>query len=220
MIFTVGHSNHTAENFAAILRDAGVEVLMDVRSHPTSRHPQFWGSDMARWLPRDGIRYEWEPGLGGWAARHRPWFEFLAERGSDLAPYLGRQFPKQAITPTRVVDPDRPSWTNAGLYSYSWFTALAEFNRAAEVLLHRGQDENIAICCAEVLWWKCHRSLVADYLEWRCQGADQIAHLMPRPLVAGWKSKTTLHRTYFAERLECYDPQIVSAWAVGGLRTP
>ena len=41
-IFTVGHSTHAAEAFAALLRTHGVTAVADVRSAPWSRfNPQF-----------------------------------------------------------------------------------------------------------------------------------------------------------------------------------
>jgi uncharacterized protein (DUF488 family) len=41
-VYTLGHSRHSAEHFALLLRAHGVECLADVRSHPTSKwSPQF-----------------------------------------------------------------------------------------------------------------------------------------------------------------------------------
>jgi len=42
VIFTIGHSNHTPEKLASLLRANGVEVVLDVRSAPYSKFsPQF-----------------------------------------------------------------------------------------------------------------------------------------------------------------------------------
>ncbi|PYQ04456.1 MAG: DUF488 domain-containing protein, partial [Acidobacteria bacterium] len=42
MIFTVGHSTRHQAELIAILKEAGVELLVDVRRFPGSRrHPQF-----------------------------------------------------------------------------------------------------------------------------------------------------------------------------------
>lgn len=42
MLLTVGHSNHTLDRFLELIAGAGIEVLVDVRSHPYSRFaPQF-----------------------------------------------------------------------------------------------------------------------------------------------------------------------------------
>lgn len=65
-LLTVGHGTLAAEDFATLLRDAGIEVLVDVRSYPGSRrNPQFGREAMERWVPEHGIEYHWEPRLGG-----------------------------------------------------------------------------------------------------------------------------------------------------------
>ena len=40
-ICTIGHSNHTWETFAALLRQHGVQTLVDTRTNPTSRWASF-----------------------------------------------------------------------------------------------------------------------------------------------------------------------------------
>jgi len=69
-LVTVGHGTLSAGALADLLRDSGVEVLVDIRSYPGSRrHPHFSREEMARWLPDAGVAYRWEPRLGG---RRRP----------------------------------------------------------------------------------------------------------------------------------------------------
>ena len=58
MIFTVGHSNHTWEEFAHLLRQHGVEALVDVRSRPVSRYAPFANNPtLARLLQGEGMDY-------------------------------------------------------------------------------------------------------------------------------------------------------------------
>jgi len=58
LVFTVGHSNHSAEKFAVLLRRHGIEVLVDTRSHPYSRHaPHFNAHSLEGILTKDGIEY-------------------------------------------------------------------------------------------------------------------------------------------------------------------
>jgi uncharacterized protein (DUF488 family) len=65
-LLTVGHGTLEADEFARVLRDAGVEMLIDVRTAPGSRRlPHFNQADMKQWLPATGIAYEWERDLGG-----------------------------------------------------------------------------------------------------------------------------------------------------------
>ena len=57
-MFTVGHSNHSAEKFAFLLRRHGIEILVDIRSRPYSRHaPQFNARGVEATLSGNGIRY-------------------------------------------------------------------------------------------------------------------------------------------------------------------
>jgi uncharacterized protein (DUF488 family) len=57
-ILTIGHSNHTWNRFAALLRGAGVTAIADVRSSPYSRHaPQFSRDSLVASLREEGIAY-------------------------------------------------------------------------------------------------------------------------------------------------------------------
>jgi uncharacterized protein (DUF488 family) len=57
-IFTIGHSNHTIERFVALLRGAGIEAVLDVRSIPQSRRfPQFGRKRLEEALASNGIGY-------------------------------------------------------------------------------------------------------------------------------------------------------------------
>jgi uncharacterized protein (DUF488 family) len=66
-LLTVGHGTLSEEQLTGLLRGAGVETLVDVRTAPGSRrHPQVGRTEMERWVPEAGIAYYWEPRLGGW----------------------------------------------------------------------------------------------------------------------------------------------------------
>lgn len=57
-IYTVGHSNHTTEKFLDLLKTHGIEVLVEVRSHPYSRYaPHFNAREIKAALADAGIRY-------------------------------------------------------------------------------------------------------------------------------------------------------------------
>ena len=66
-LLTLGHGTATADELAAIIRNAAIESIVDVRSIPKSRrHPQFGREEMMRWIPASaGSAYRWEPALGG-----------------------------------------------------------------------------------------------------------------------------------------------------------
>jgi len=72
IIFTVGHSTRSLDEFTDLLEAAHVRELVDVRSVPRSRrHPQFEGEALASSLPFAGIAYVHEGALGGFR-RPRP----------------------------------------------------------------------------------------------------------------------------------------------------
>jgi uncharacterized protein (DUF488 family) len=67
---TVGHGTLSAEGFASLVVGADVDLVVDVRAFPGSRHnPQFGRQEMEQWVPRAGIGYVWIGELGG---RRRP----------------------------------------------------------------------------------------------------------------------------------------------------
>jgi uncharacterized protein (DUF488 family) len=66
VIYTVGHSTRTAEEFAAILKAHSVQAVADVRLIPGSRrYPHFGAEEMAKWLPKAGLEYLPFKDLGG-----------------------------------------------------------------------------------------------------------------------------------------------------------
>src|ERR1700688_133787 len=57
-VLTIGHSNHAWEQFVAMLRTAGVQVVVEVRSYPYSNYsPQFDRESMKESLSRAGMKY-------------------------------------------------------------------------------------------------------------------------------------------------------------------
>jgi uncharacterized protein (DUF488 family) len=57
-IFTVGHSDHNLEDFIQLLKRHSIEVVVDTRSHPSSRHcPHFNAASMHPALTASGIKY-------------------------------------------------------------------------------------------------------------------------------------------------------------------
>ena len=57
-VYTIGHSNHAAKRFFGLLKGYGIEVVVDTRSHPYSRHaPHFNAPALEEILAKDGIEY-------------------------------------------------------------------------------------------------------------------------------------------------------------------
>jgi uncharacterized protein (DUF488 family) len=69
-LYTVGHGTLPEADFIELVRNAGVDGIVDVRSYPGSRrNPQYGRAPLEQWLPGAGVAYTWDPRLGG---RRRP----------------------------------------------------------------------------------------------------------------------------------------------------
>lgn len=211
MIYGIGHSTHSEQEFIPLMRD--IPTLIDIRSHPTSRWEQWRLENMKRWLPAAAIEVIWEPRLGGWTQRHyEEYAEEMLTHGVDLAAYSKGAFPKQRIGVGREAQPtDRPEWTNQGLYDYAWFTTLPEFHDGLRRLVeHYSGTNNAALICAEALWWKCHRSMVADAL-WYIYGID-LQHVKPTLPVRPTTARFSSHVAQLSDRIERYPDAVLQVW--------
>jgi uncharacterized protein (DUF488 family) len=66
LVYTVGHSTHSLDDFVGLLRTYGIERLVDVRTIPRSRHnPQFNQDTLGKYLRNRRIGYRHMKGLGG-----------------------------------------------------------------------------------------------------------------------------------------------------------
>ncbi len=66
VIYTIGHSTHSIEDFIRILNAHGIERVVDVRTIPKSRHnPQFNADALGEALQQQGLDYMRLEGLGG-----------------------------------------------------------------------------------------------------------------------------------------------------------
>jgi uncharacterized protein (DUF488 family) len=135
-LLTFGHGTAPTEEILALLRGAGVRLLVDVRRFPGSRrHPHVATAELERWLPGGGVDYRWEPGLGG---RRR--------------------------LPADHPDAD-PWWRVEAFRAYAAYTRTPEFRAAMAGLLADVASRppgSVAVMCSETVWWRCHRRLVSD----------------------------------------------------------
>lgn len=135
-MWTIGHSNRPFADFLALLREAGVDHVADVRSYPASRRfPWFDQSRLEPALAEAGIAYSWEGrALGG------------RRKG-------------------RTADAEHhPALDRAGFRAYARHMEGDAFGEAVDRLL-TGTAAATAVMCAEADPGGCHRSLIADYLE-------------------------------------------------------
>ncbi len=130
---SVGHGTLSQADLLALLQEAGVQAVADVRRYPASRrHPHVARSAMEQWLPAAGIEYRWIPALGG----------------------------------RRQVDPASRhlALRNEQFRAYADHMASAEFAGGLRELRELAGERSVAVMCAESLWWRCHRRLIADHL--------------------------------------------------------
>lgn len=135
-IFTIGHSTRTIADFVALLRQVGVDLVVDIRSFPRSRaNPQFDFGVLPGSLAARGIDYRHLPALGG--RRHR------------LA----------GVPPSTNL-----LWREAAFRNYADYAETEPFRAGLDELLSLARHHRVAIMCAEAVWWRCHRRIVADYV--------------------------------------------------------
>jgi uncharacterized protein (DUF488 family) len=154
-IYTIGHSTRSSEELLALLGEASVKLLADVRAFPSSRrYPQFTRDALSSWLQQAGIQYAHMPGLGG---RRTP------AEGSRNA-----------------------GWRERAFQGYADYMRSNEFKQAFAELEAGARESSTAIMCAEAVWWRCHRRLIADALVvrgWRVEhlgvGERPMVHDLP-----------------------------------------
>lgn len=65
-IYTIGHSTRKLEELIDVLKNFKIEILVDIRHFPHSRHnPQFNKENLEKELPQNNIKYLWLEKLGG-----------------------------------------------------------------------------------------------------------------------------------------------------------
>jgi uncharacterized protein (DUF488 family) len=134
-LYTIGHSTRTGEELVAALKAWEVATLVDVRQFTRSRaNPQFDAGPLRRRLARAGMAYVALPELGGRRTR------------------------------SKEADPERNAgWSNAAFKNYADYAETTAFTEGLAALLERAERETCAIMCAEAVWWRCHRRIIADY---------------------------------------------------------
>lgn len=56
-------------------------------------------------------------------------------------------------------------WRSAAFRGYADYMETLEFSNGIEILLELARRKRTAIMCAEAVWWRCHRSMISDYLK-------------------------------------------------------
>ena len=146
-VYTIGHSTRTIPEFVDILRAGPVQLVVDVRTVPRSRtNPQYNADVLGDELARWQIGYERIAELGG-----------LRGRSPEVTPETNG------------------FWENRSFHNYADYALSEDFARGLDRLLELADARPTAIMCAEAVWWRCHRRIVADYLLLR---GRTVLHLM------------------------------------------
>ena len=185
VIYTIGHSTRSWDDFVTLLIAHAIGRLADVRTIPRSRrHPHFSTEALAGALERSGIEYRHFPGLGGLRkprpdSRNSGWRE---EGFRGYADYMETAEFASAITEliewaggnsledtSERGGPARASHANgaprrSGARESVWGSP-------------RGVAPRVVMMCAEAVWWRCHRQLTADAL--LARGAE-VRHITGR----------------------------------------
>jgi len=67
------------------------------------------------------------------------------------------------------------AWRNESFRGYADYMETPDFIRAAEQLGARAAAQRTAIMCAEAVWWRCHRALIADWMKVR---GVEVLHIL------------------------------------------
>src|SRR5437660_7978805 len=144
-IWTVGHSTRNIDDFISLLEENGIKLLADVRSWP--------GSKRYPQFNREALAES----LNARGIR----YEHFSQLG-------GRRKPNP--------DSRNLAWRNASFRGYADYMETEEFHKGTKRLLQLAADAgSTAMMCAEAVWWRCHRSLISDYLK---AGGIEVMHIL------------------------------------------
>ncbi|PAE23445.1 DUF488 domain-containing protein [Bacillus sp. 7894-2] len=136
-VYTIGHYNHSIEQFLKLLGAAEINFVADVRAFPASRRSShFKKENMIQWLKEAGIHYRHFPGLGG---RRR------------ISGQVGEQL--------------NEGWNNRSFHNYADYTLTDDFQYALEQLKEQAAETTLVYMCSEYHPARCHRLLISNWLK-------------------------------------------------------
>mgnify|MGYP001606747399 FL=1 len=134
-IWTIGHSTHPLEEFLGWLKAFDIEMLADVRSYPGSRR--------VPWFNKEVMPQELEAaGIG---------YVHIRSLG-------GRRRVAKDSTNTVWRHPAFRGYADYMLNDPAFEEGLAELKELAA-------KQRTCMMCSEVLWWRCHRSMISDRMK-------------------------------------------------------
>lgn len=145
--YTIGHSTRSIEEFVSLLQLAGVTLVVDVRTMPRSRtNPQYNKDALPQSLAPFQIGYEHIAALGG-----------LRGKARKVPPEVNAY------------------WRHKSFHNYADYAMGDDFRAGFTRLCELGRSQRCVIMCAETLWWRCHRRIIADYL---LEAGQEVFHLI------------------------------------------
>jgi uncharacterized protein (DUF488 family) len=147
VIFTIGHSTRPLDELVALLAENGVGLLADIRTVPRSRTNPQFNADT---LPA---------ALAAHGIRYR-----------HIAALGGLRHRQPGASPNGA-------WRNEAFRNYADYALTPAFRAGLAELRGLAAKERVAIMCAEAVWWRCHRRIVADYL---LAAGEEVVHIMGR----------------------------------------
>jgi len=144
-IWTIGHSTRAVDEFISLLKENEIKLLADVRAWPGSKRYPQFNKEA----------------LAESLTAHGISYEHFPELGG-----------KRKSKP----DSRNTAWRNESFRGYADYMETEEFKKGIERLLNVAEETGpTAIMCAEAVWWRCHRSLIADYLKVR---GVEVLHIL------------------------------------------
>ena len=86
-----------------------------------------------------------------------------------------RHFPELGGRRRPRPDSNNMAWRNKTFRAYADYMETIEFGEGIKRLQTLASQSRTAIMCAEAVWWRCHRSLISDYLKAR---GVKVSHIM------------------------------------------
>ena len=134
-IWTIGHSTRKIDIFLSLLQGNGIKAVADVRMFPGSKRYPQFGREA----------------LAKSLSEHGIRYEHFPELG-------GRRKAKP--------DSKNTAWRNESFRGYADYIETEEFRNGITRLIDLAQESGPTVTmCAEAVWWRCHRSLISDYLK-------------------------------------------------------
>jgi uncharacterized protein (DUF488 family) len=178
-LYTIGHSNHSLDQFVRLLEENGVMTLVDVRSAPYSRYnPHFNRENLEAALRERDIQYAYAG-------------KFLGGRPTDPACYRSRALPPEGADYLHEVDYPE-------VMKRDWFL------KGIERLLELADEQTTAIMCSEENPAQCHRHhLIAKYLMAN-RPEVKVSHIRSDGTVYGASSITETVHAPTSEQLSLF----------------